>query len=164
MKKIIKLLMRSLFTFLVKRQCKNSEKGLKVNFYSKINKNTILGHNVNMNGLEISGNGNVQIGDNFHCGKNCLIITQIHNYKGNKIPYDETYIKKEVNIGDNVWLGHNVTIIGSCKIGEGAIIQAGAVVVKDVESLSIVGGNPAKEFSKRDSKHYYKLKDMKAFH
>jgi acetyltransferase-like isoleucine patch superfamily enzyme len=137
----------------VKKQCQQFASGLKVNFYSKVNKNTILGNNVNMNGLEISGNGKVFIGDNFHCGKHCLFITQNHNYKGTKIPYDETYIKKEIIIEDNVWLGHNVIIIGSCKIGEGAIIQAGAVVVKP---LSIVGGNPAQEFSKRDSEHYYK--------
>ncbi|KAB7889775.1 acyltransferase [Poseidonibacter ostreae] len=160
----IKKIFRYIFTFLVKRESKKVGADLKVNFYSKLNNNTELGNNVNMNGLEVSGKGSVTIGDNFHCGKNCLLITQNHNYKGNKIPYDETYILKEIIIEDNVWLGHNVTIIGSCKIGEGSIIQAGAVVVNDIEPLSIAGGNPAKVFSKRDAEHYYTLKNKGKFH
>jgi len=163
-KRMIKNILQIIFTAIVKKNCYRYANGLRVNFYSKVNKNTILGNNVNMNGLEISGNGQVIIGDNFHCGRNCLLITQNHNYNGTKIPYDETYITKEIMIEDNVWFGHNVIIIGSFKIGEGAIIQAGAVVVKDVEPLSIVGGNPAKAFSQRDSEHYYRLKQEKRFH
>lgn len=163
-KKYLKRFLKKLFTYLVAKSCQKVGKGLNINFYSKVNSRTILGDNVNMNGLEVSGKGNVVIGDNFHCGKNCLLITQSHNYKGSKIPYDETYILKEIIIGDNVWMGHNVTIIGSCAIGEGAIIQAGAVVVKDIPPLAIVGGNPAVAFSQRDHDHYYALKNARQFH
>ena len=167
MKKIktfIKYMMRNFFSMLVKQTVATCGDGLKVNYYSKVNKKTVLKNNVNMNGLIVSGQGRVVIGNNFHCGKQCLLITQSHNYEGSKIPYDDTYELKDINIEDNVWIGHRVTIIGACNIGEGSIIQAGSVVVKDVKPLSIVGGSPAIAFSLRDEKHYYTLKEKKAFH
>ena len=73
-----------------------------------------------------------------------MIITSNHNYEGDKIPYDEKIITKEIVIGDCVWLGNRVTIVGNVNIGDGAIIAAGSVVVKNVPNYAIVGGNPAK--------------------
>lgn len=48
--------------------------------------------------------------------------------------------------------------------GEGAIIQAGAVVVKDIPPYAIAGGNPAKVFKYRDKEHYETLKAQGKFH
>lgn len=135
-----------------------------VNGLTYVNKKTRLGHNVNFNGLRIIGNGKVEIGDNFHSGMDCVIITDTHNFNGTKIPYDETYIVKEVIIEDNVWLGHGVIILGGVTIGEGAIIQAGAVVVKDIPKLGIAGGSPAQTFKYRDENHYFELKKKEMFH
>jgi len=135
-----------------------------VNGLSYVNRKTRLGHNVHFNGLRILGNGKVEIGDNFHSGMDCVIITDTHNYKGETIPYDSTYIVKEVIIEDNVWLGHGVLILGGVTIGEGAIIQAGAVIVKDIPKLGIAGGNPATVFKYRDEEHYYRLKNEGKFH
>ena len=87
-----------------------------------------------------------------------MIITQNHNYEGEMIPYDNTYIYKDVNIGECVWFGNRVIVTGNVTIGEGAIIAAGSVVCKDVPPLAIVGGNPAKVIKYRDKEHYYKLK------
>ncbi|MEA4862473.1 MAG: CatB-related O-acetyltransferase [Victivallaceae bacterium] len=47
-------------------------------------------------------------------------------------------------VGNDVWICHNSTIIAGIRIGDGAIVAAGSVVVKDVEPYSIVGGNPAR--------------------
>ena len=66
-------------------------------------------------------------------------------------------------IEDNVWLGQNITILQGVKIGEGAIIQAGSVVVSDIPACSIEGGHPAKVFKKRNEEHYYKLKQEESF-
>ena len=137
----------------------------KVNGKSYVTPNTTLGNNVNFNGMKIQGKGNVTIGDNFHSGIECMIITSIHNYdKGNAIPYDDTIISKDVVIEDNVWLGNRVTVLPGVRIGEGAIIQAGSVVVKDIEKYAIAGGHPAKVFKYRDIDHYEKLKKEKKFH
>lgn len=56
-------------------------------------------------------------------------------------------------IGNDVWIGTNVTIIGNIKIGDGAVIGAGSVVTKDVEPYSIVVGNPAKKIKERYDAH-----------
>lgn len=47
-------------------------------------------------------------------------------------------------IGNDVWIGSNVTILRGVKINDGAVIAAGAVVNKDVPAYAIVGGIPAK--------------------
>lgn len=125
---------------------------------------TFLGENVNFNGMAISGKGKVVIGDNFHSGPGCQIITSFHNYEGGAIPYDHTFLDKDVTIGDNVWLGNNVIILGGVRIGEGVIVQAGSVVCKDIPACAIAGGHPAVPFKYRDIAHYEKLKLEKKFH
>jgi len=149
----------------ISKRIKSCGKNLKVNHKSKIPSNTILGNNVNFNGMKILGKGQVTIGDNFHSGSECMMITEIHNYDtGKAIPYDETYIYKNITIQDNVWLGRRVIILGGVDIGEGAIIQAGSVVVKNIPPCAIAGGHPATIFKYRDKGHYYKLKQEKKFH
>ncbi len=134
--------------------------GLKVNHQCHISfaKNVNLGNNVNFNGMTIYGRGGVSIGDNFHSGAGCKIITANHNYEGDAIPYDHTVIAQRVIVGDNVWFGDNVMVMPGITIGEGAICAAGSVVTKDVEPCAIVGGNPAKLIKHRDQEHYYRLK------
>ncbi len=104
------------------------------------------------------------IGDYFHSGVECMIITQNHNYEGKEIPYDSTYVCKAVTIDDCVWFGNRVLVVGNVNIGEGAIIAAGAVVTKDVPPLAIVGGNPARILKYRDAAHFYSLKTEGKFH
>ena len=93
-----------------------------------------------------------------------MIISQNHNYEGEAIPYDKTYVLKNINIKDNVWFGNRVIVMGNITIGEGAIIAAGSVVCKDVPDYAIVGGNPAKVIKYRDIEHYSKLKAEGKFH
>jgi acetyltransferase-like isoleucine patch superfamily enzyme len=50
----------------------------------------------------------------------------------------------KTSIGNDVWIGSNVIIPGGIRIGTGAIVAAGSVVVKDVPPYAVVGGNPAK--------------------
>jgi virginiamycin A acetyltransferase len=59
--------------------------------------------------------------------------------------------KGDTVIGNDVWIGHSATLMPGVKIGDGAIIATKAVVTKDVEPYTIVGGNPAKEIKKRFS-------------
>lgn len=142
-----------------------SYKGLPfINNKSQFNKKTAIGKNCHFNGMDISGGGTVIIGDNFHSGASCMMITQNHNIHGDALPYDNTYIYKDIIVADNVWLGSRVIVLGGVTIGEGAVIQAGSVVVSDIPPLAIAGGHPAKAFNSRDSEHYYKLKKLNRFH
>ena len=47
-----------------------------------------------------------------------MIITQNHNYEGEMIPYDNTYVYKNVTIGECVWFGNRVIATGNVTIGE----------------------------------------------
>ena len=49
-----------------------------------------------------------------------------------------------IEIGDDVWIGARATILGNVRIGDGAIVGAGAVVTADVPAASVVAGNPAR--------------------
>ncbi|MBB3122746.1 virginiamycin A acetyltransferase [Mesoflavibacter sabulilitoris] len=65
---------------------------------------------------------------------------------------DKTYPTKcNTVIGNDVWIGHNATIMPGVTIGDGAIIATKSVVTKDVAPYTIVGGNPAKPIKKRFS-------------
>ena len=59
--------------------------------------------------------------------------------------------KGDIVIGNDVWIGYDAVIMAGVNIGDGAIIGTRAVVTKDVEPFSIVGGVPAKEIRKRFS-------------
>ena len=70
--------------------------------------------------------------------------------------------KGDIIIGNDVWIGHNATIMAGVKIGDGAIIAANSTVVKDVDAYSIVGGNPGKQIKKRfPDKTINKLLELK---
>lgn len=57
--------------------------------------------------------------------------------------------KGDMVIGNDVWIGNSVTIMPGIKIGDGAILATNAVITKDIEPYTIVGGNPGKLIRKR---------------
>jgi len=166
MKNIIRNIVKKYYKSKVIKEASSYIEPLKVNGYSFVNRHTILGKNCNFNGMKIKGNGKVTIGDNFHSGQGCLMITSFHKYdNGNAIPYDtKESINKNIIIEDNVWIGDRVIILGGVKIEEGVIIQAGSVVTKNIPKYAIAGGHPAIVFKYRDKKHYEKLKQEGKFH
>ena len=58
--------------------------------------------------------------------------------------YAERDLIQPVEIGNDVWVGYNAILMDGIKVGDGAIVGAGAVVTKDVPPYAIVGGVPAK--------------------
>ena len=67
-----------------------------------------------------------------------------------KVGYDYYYPKKgDIEVGNDVWIATEATIMPGVKIGHGAIIGAKAVVTKDVPPYHIVAGNPASIIKKR---------------
>ena len=111
-------------------------------FTTDFGKNIHLGKNVFINsGCRFQDPGGICIGDNVLIGHNVVLATLNHEEnpqkRGNLIP-------APIKIGNDVWIGSNVTVLPGVKIGDGAIIAAGAVVTRDVAKNTIVGGVPAK--------------------
>lgn len=152
------------YTSRARRSAISCGRGLKINYKCVFGGKIYFGDNCNFNGMNVIGNGTVKFGHNFHSGTECMIITQNHNYEGDMIPYDESYVYKTVVIDDNVWLGNRVIIVGDVTIGEGVIVAAGSVVCKNVPDYAIVGGNPAKVIKYRNIEHYNRLKSERKFH
>ena len=63
----------------------------------------------------------------------------------------------EVHIGDRAWIAFRATVLPGVRIGEGAVVAAGAVVTRDVEPFTIVAGVPARPVGKRNSALEYRL-------
>lgn len=64
-------------------------------------------------------------------------------------PLSELPLKGDTVIGNDVWIGQNVTVLPGVHIGDGAIIGMNSVVAKDIAPYCVAAGNPAKEIRKR---------------
>ena len=146
------------------RRAKRVGKALHCNGPVRVTRQTELGDHVSFNGAVFYGGGHVTIGNWVHTGEGLKIFTRNHNYEGEAIPYDSTYVHKAVTIGDCVWIGAYVILLPGTTIGEGAIIQAGSVVHGEIPPMAIAGGNPAKVFAWRDKDRYSRLKAEGRFH
>lgn len=79
------------------------------------------------------------------------ISTFPYKVKTMGIPF-EGKSKGNIEVGDDVWLGYGATILSGVRIGQGAVVAAGAVVTSDVPAYAIVGGVPAKVIRYRFSR------------
>ena len=114
------------------------------NFICDCGKNIHVGDyflaNYNVTILDIA---EFRAGNNVWIGPSTLITTINHplNPKGRR---EYLGIAKPVTIGNDVWIGGNVTILPGVNIGNNVVVAAGAVVTKDVPDNSLIGGVPAK--------------------
>lgn len=116
----------------------------------RANQNLKIGNHVSIQSDKIDLRSPVTIGDYVIIGQNTEIITTSHNV--DSAEWEHKYYG--IVIEDYVWLPTKVLVLPSCRrIGRGAVVSSGSVVVKDVEMMSVVGGNPAKEFKKRKCVH-----------
>lgn len=162
--KVRRRVRRKYYTFKLTQQAQAVGEDFIVNGPSRLSPSSVIGDNVKFNGMEVRGDGYLEIGDNFRSAPGCIIVTRNHDYdNSDAVPYDDTFVRKDVIIGDNVWFGVNVIVVPGVEIGEGAIIQAGSVVTDDVPKGAIAGGHPAEVFSSRDMEHYERLKSEGKF-
>lgn len=94
--------------------------------------------------------GGVKIGKNTQISRNVTIYSANHNTEGSHIPYDDTYIKRSVIIGNSVWIGMNAMILPGVTIGDGAIIGMGAIISKNVKPGEVIVGSQQRVIKKRD--------------
>ncbi len=111
-------------------------------FYTDCGKNIHVGKNVFINGgCHFQDQGGIFIGNNVLIGHNAVLATLNHLEAPNR---REDMQPAPIIIGNDVWVCANATITGGVRVGDGAIIAAGAVVTKDVPKNAVVGGVPAK--------------------
>jgi acetyltransferase-like isoleucine patch superfamily enzyme len=115
----------------------------------------------------IRGQGGVEIGDRVYTSPFTQIIAVNHVFDNPQLPFVDQGITAEgIVIEDDVWLGAGAVITDGVRVGKGAVVAAGAVVTKDVEPHTVVGGVPAKliktidgKVSYPDRRIYYPTKD-----
>lgn len=110
--------------------------------------NLYIGDNVSIHPMSyIDAEGGIEIGDNVSIAHQTTIMSSTHSYWGKEdvpIKYQPMLMKK-VSIGSNVWIGAKAMIMAGINIGGDAVIGAGSKVTHDVESSTVVAGNPAKK-------------------
>lgn len=115
-----------------------------------IDENTAFNINVHINA---SVGGTINIGKFCRVGPNVVMRTANHKYSDpDTLIIDQGHSSGDIEIEDDVWIGANVVILGGVKVGRGAVVGAGAVVTRDVPSLAVVGGVPAKILKYREKK------------
>ena len=118
-------------------------------FYSDCGLNIFIGNNVFINsGCHFQDQGGIYIGDGTLIGSQVVIATINHDidpaHRCDNLP-------SSVHIGKNVWISSHSTLLPGISIGDNAVVAAGAVVAKDVEANTVVGGVPAKVLKKISS-------------
>lgn len=110
--------------------------------YADFGKNIMVGEHVFINACcHFQDHGGVTIGDGCQIGHNVVFATLNHGLDPEKRA--STY-PAPIVLGKNVWVGSNATILQGVTIGDNSVVAAGAVVTKDVEPNTVVGGVPAR--------------------
>jgi acetyltransferase-like isoleucine patch superfamily enzyme len=96
-------------------------------------------------------NEQITIGDHVLIAAEVLMMTRNHAYEDVETTISEQgYRNAPVVVDDDVWIGFRAIILAGVTIGKGSIVAAGAVVTRDVEPYTIVGGVPARPIRKRE--------------
>lgn len=106
-----------------------------------------LGRNVSMHyWSRFSAEGGLSIGNDAAIGHFCTILTTDHDFSDATLQIKkQPLIHRPVTIGDDVWIGSNVTILAGVSIGPRTVIAAGAVVNQSFpEGGVVIGGVPAR--------------------
>lgn len=121
-------------------------------FYTDYGYNCIIGEKtfINHNAYLMDG-AEIKIGDNCFIGPNCGMYTAAH-----PIFFEERNKGLEkalpINIGDNVWIGGDVTILPGTSIGNNSVIGAKSLVTKDIPANVVAFGNPCRVIRKISEK------------
>ena len=125
-------------------------------FYCDYGFNISIGKNfyTNHNCVILDG-AKVTIGDSVFIAPNCVITTAGHAYDAEQRGKG-LEIALPITIGNDVWIGANVSILPGVTIGDNVIIGAGSVVNKDIPSGVVAVGNPCKVMRKITEQDRYK--------
>ena len=111
-----------------------------------------LGDRVNIGWFaELDARGGIRIDHDTNISSHVKLITGSHDIDDPQ--YTADFLP--IHIGHHCWIGTGAIILQGIRIGDGAIVAAGAVVTKDVAPWTIVGGVPAKEIARRQVNEEY---------
>lgn len=116
----------------------------------KFSPSIIIGNKCNIGEYNhITACNKITIGDGLLTGRFVYIGDNSHgelSWEESNIPPVKRSLrsKGEIIIGNNVWIGDKVTVLGGVTIGDNVIIAANAVITKDIPSNSVAAGIPAK--------------------
>ncbi len=102
-----------------------------------------IGDNCGFSGTVIGAFHSITIGKNVRFGANTLVTDSDWHPDDPRVGP-----AKPIIIGDNVWLGINVTVLKGVEIGENSLIGANSLVTKNIPANVIAAGNPCKEIGK----------------
>jgi acetyltransferase-like isoleucine patch superfamily enzyme len=109
-----------------------------------------IGNNVGISENAYFGiRGNLTIGNDVIFGPGVKIFTENHSMMLNGEAFRlQNEIRKDVTIGNNIWIGAGVIILAGVNIGDNSVIAAGSVVTSSIEAGSIYAGVPARFLKK----------------
>jgi acetyltransferase-like isoleucine patch superfamily enzyme len=88
--------------------------------------------------------GDIRMGDGVRIGSHTSILGFNHRMSPDRPVFQQDLSSEGIRIGDDVWIGSNVTILDGVRIGDHVVIGAAAVVTKDIPDWAVVVGNPAR--------------------
>lgn len=143
--------------------CREKDVWIEAPFYFIYGKNIHLGQGsfINMN-CNFIDDGQIIVGKKVLFGPAVTVVTVGHPVNPQMREYMYT---DPVVIGDNVWIGANVTVCPGVKIGENSVIGAGSVVTRDIPANCVAVGNPCRvlrEIGERDREFYWKDRKIDA--
>lgn len=115
--------------------------------------NIYIGNGTYVNGgmLYASPNARITIGENCLISYAVHIRTDMHKYNNKSVPIvQQGFDEKNIDIGNDVWIGYGAQIMSGVKIADGCVIGAGAVVTKSTEPYCVYAGVPAKKIRTRE--------------
>ena len=118
---------------------------IKTRAYFGTGENLVIGDRSQL-GVNCKVENDLVMGRDVVMGPDVVIMSSAHAFERLDIPINQQghLPRRPVVIGDDVWIGTRVIILPGVKIGDQAVIGAGAVVTKDVPPRAVVAGNPAR--------------------
>jgi maltose O-acetyltransferase len=102
---------------------------------------------------QVDARGGIDIGRNVVIASHCLLISADHDLDDPGFPGRLAPIA----IGDRVWIASRSVVTKGVTLGEGAVVAAGAVVTRDVDPWTVVGGVPAAPIGDRNREQTYEI-------
>lgn len=100
----------------------------------------------------LSGEGGLEIGPQVLIGPHAKILSAGHGLVGKAPVRDNPLTYGAIRIGRGAWIGAGAIVLEGVNIGEGAVVGAGSVVTRDVPAGAVVVGNPARLLRWRDDR------------